>query len=266
MEQIYSFAKKWIKKFQEADVSYLDLVEHYMADDCEALGFVMDCGHGFSEQYGRAAHDGKVLRSVIGEVTDIQLLGSAIYSRWRYFNHWAYSGEEITEPHNREWFVTALTRLAELAEGNPFLFQGKLQKMKLVSNNICYGPCPEPDDEIEQRLTVNAAGRVWYSTYCFGSEPGKYQLAQKQVYRVDAGKASKILSALESYFSQDQLMVDATDIGSWDLVLTNTAGATFCYHGALCSDLVIDDTDISDLIRDALGKDDLYAFDGGPDE
>lgn len=43
------------------------------------------------------------------------LLGSAIYSRWRYFNHWAYTGEEILEPQNRNWFITALTRLEKLS-------------------------------------------------------------------------------------------------------------------------------------------------------
>ena len=86
-----------------------------MADDCEALGFEMDCGHAFSEQYGKAAYDAETLECIIGEVTDISLLGSAIYSRWRYFNHWVYSGSEILEPENLAWFTIALTRLDELA-------------------------------------------------------------------------------------------------------------------------------------------------------
>lgn len=37
-----------------------------------------------------AAHDVNVLERIVDQVTDIPLLGSAIYSRWRYFNHWAY--------------------------------------------------------------------------------------------------------------------------------------------------------------------------------
>ena len=36
-------------------------------------------------------------------------------------------------------------------EGEPKpLFEGKLKKLQLTSNRICYGPCPEPDDEVEQ--------------------------------------------------------------------------------------------------------------------
>lgn len=53
----------------------------------------MDCGHAFGERYGKAVNNADVLREIIDEISDIQLLGSAIYFQWRYFNHWAYSGE-----------------------------------------------------------------------------------------------------------------------------------------------------------------------------
>ena len=116
LKQIYEFAVKWHDKFRDKKINYIELVDHYMADDCEALGFEMDCGHAFSEKYGDAAHDCKALGAIINHVNDISLLGSAIYSRWRYFNHWAYSCDEILEPQNRAWFTTALNRLADLAK------------------------------------------------------------------------------------------------------------------------------------------------------
>jgi hypothetical protein len=112
---IKEFTKKWITKFQYPDVCYIDLVDHYLADDCEELDFEMDCGHAFQERYGNAVYDIVALKAVIVRVSDVKLLGSAIYSRWRYFNHWAYSGAEILEPENREWFIVALKRLEELA-------------------------------------------------------------------------------------------------------------------------------------------------------
>ena len=111
---IKEFTQKWITRFQDPDVCYIDLVDHYMADDCQELGFEMDCGHTFQERYGKAVYDVAELRKIIEHVSDIKLLGSAIYSRWRYFNHWAYSGAEILEPGNREWFIMALKRLEEL--------------------------------------------------------------------------------------------------------------------------------------------------------
>ncbi len=111
---IHEFAMKWCDKFRDQKVNYIELVDHYMADDCEMLGFEMDCGNAFGERYGKAVNDYEVLDRIIDDIDDISLLGSAIYSLWRYFNHWAYNGEEILEPQNRAWFILALSRLAFL--------------------------------------------------------------------------------------------------------------------------------------------------------
>ena len=85
LEQVHLFAIKWIEKFRDQKISYIELVDHYLADDCQALGFQMDCGHTFSEKYGDAASIRDALNRIIDEITDIKLLGSAIYSQWRYF-------------------------------------------------------------------------------------------------------------------------------------------------------------------------------------
>ena len=169
MKQIHDFAVKWYDKFRDQNINYIELVDHWMSDDCAALGFEMDCGHAFSERYGQAANNHEALDRIIDDVTDIPLLGSAIYSQWRYFNHWAYDGTAILEPQNRAWFILALSRLALLTGDNPFIFQGTLKKMRIVSNNICYGPMPEPDEEVEQLLTINDEGHVWFSGYKFGN-------------------------------------------------------------------------------------------------
>ena len=163
MKQIHDFAVKWCDKFRDQNINYIELVDHWMADDCAALGFEMDCGHAFSERYGQAANNHEALDSIIDDVTDIPLLGSAIYSQWRYFNHWAYDAAEILAPQNRAWFILALDRLVLLSGENLFIFQGTLKKIRIVSNNICYGPMPDSDDEVEQHLTINDEGRVWFS-------------------------------------------------------------------------------------------------------
>ena len=120
MKQIHDFAVKWCDKFRDQNTNYRELVDHFLADDCAALGFEMDCGHAFSEKYGQAASSLEALERIIDDVMDIPLLGSAIYSRWRYFNHWVYDGAAISEPKNREWFILALSRLALLSD----TFQG----------------------------------------------------------------------------------------------------------------------------------------------
>lgn len=118
MRRIYDFAAKWYEKFHDPNIDCHDLLDHFMADDCDALGFKMDCGHAFAEKYGEAVYDGDALSKIIDDVTDIPPLGSAIYARWRYFSHWAYVPEEILEPKNRWWFILALNRLAVLSGGN----------------------------------------------------------------------------------------------------------------------------------------------------
>jgi len=261
LSQIHAFAVKWIQKFEDKNTNYLELVDHYMADECAALGFEMDCGDAFSEKYGNAATDCTELKRIIDEVTDIALLGSAIYSQWRYFNHWAYSGEEILAPANSEWFITALRRMAELSARST-LFTGTPQKIRIISNNWCYGPMPEPEDEIEQHLTINSNGRVWFSVYAFGEIGKKHPRVRSTNYRIDPQKAKKVLDAIADYFSEPYEEIFATDIGDWKLLIANTDGQEFQYKGSLCADLVVEDTDLSELIRDTLGMDDLYAFDG----
>ena len=74
MKQIHNFAVKWCDKFRDQNINYIDLVDHYMADDCAALGFEMDCGHAFSEKYGQAANNHEALNRIIYDVTDIDTM------------------------------------------------------------------------------------------------------------------------------------------------------------------------------------------------
>lgn len=107
---------------------YIDFFEHYnernprndypIFDDmtflkeCEALKFNMDCGHSFIKAFGEQvwlAPDG--LEDIVKRSNNKKLTGSAIFSKWRFFNHWAYSGP--TEK-DIEWFLVMLHRLQEL--------------------------------------------------------------------------------------------------------------------------------------------------------
>lgn len=262
MKQIHDFAVKWYDKFRDQNINYIELVDHWMSDDCAALGFEMDRGHAFSERYGQAANNHEALDRIIDDVTDIPLLGSAIYSQWRYFNHWAYDGTAILEPQNRAWFILALSRLALLTGDNPFIFQGTLKKMRIVSNNICYGPMPEPDEEVEQHLTINDEGRVWFSGYKFGNAGERYEKARTKNFRIEKASVDKLLNAIATYFGNEYIEVFATDIGNWVMELTNTEGTTYKFRGSLCADFDYEGTDLSDLVRDIVGMDDLYVFDG----
>lgn len=262
MKQIHDFAVKWCDKFRDQNINYIELVEHYMADDCAALGFVMDCGNSFYEKYGNAINDYKELDKIIDEIDDIQLLGSGIYSNWRYFNHWSYSASEILEFHNRSWFILALSRLAILSGKNPFIFQGTPRKIRIVSNATFCDPLPGLDGEVKQHITVNAEGRVWFSAYNFWGSGGRRQKARTKVFKIEKAAAEKILNAVASCFSDEYYGIFALGIGDWTMKITNTEGVTYKFKGSLCADFEVDGTDLSDLFRDTLGMNDLYVFDG----
>lgn len=83
------------------------------SDDCRALGFEMDCGEAFEDAYPRCFRSAEVTERVISRCEDVSLLGSALHSGWRYYNHWNSFGG--FEPDERAWFGVLLRRLAELA-------------------------------------------------------------------------------------------------------------------------------------------------------
>lgn len=145
------------------------------------------------------------------------------------------------------------------------LFKGIPKKVRIVSNNISFGPTPLPTDEVEQHITINQEGRVWFSAFTFGerdSWPSKYNKARMKIFKIEIEKAQKILNVLASYFRKEHPDFFATDIGSWDMELVNEEGEKFHYHGSLCTKIIFEDEDISDMIRDALEMDDLWVLDG----
>lgn len=134
--------------------------------------------------------------------------------------------------------------------------------MRIVSNNICYGPMPEPDEEVEQHLTINNEGRVWFSGYNFGRGGERYEKARSKNFKLDKLAVDKLFGAMAAYFGSEYTEIFAADIGDWVMELTNTEGVTYKFRGSLCADFDYDGEGLSDLVRDTVGMDDLYVFDG----
>ena len=146
----------------------------------------------------------------------------------------------------------------------PFkLFEGQIKDMKLISNHICFGPCPGPDDEVEQHLSLFADGRVFFSGYVYGEYIDiRYKRNLSKQFKISQLEASYVLNHVAMYFSKDFPLDFATDVGDWKLELTNTEGEKFEYQGSLYRDLLIDEVGLSYLLRKYLGMTDLFAFDG----
>ena len=67
---------------------------------------------------------------------------------------------------------------------------------------------------------------------------------------------------LQLILATNMMEIFATDIGDWVMELTNSEGMTYKFRGSLCADLDYEGKDLSDLVRDTVGMDDLYVFDG----
>ena len=146
----------------------------------------------------------------------------------------------------------------------PFeLFEGQIASMRLISNHICIGPCPEPEDEVEQHLSLCAHGRVFFSAYVYG-EPsdGKYRISRRKQFKIQSIEAQYILSHIAIYFSRAFPIQLTLDVGDWYLEIMNTDGRKFLFTGSLDGGLFADFNEISFLLRKYLGMTDIFAFDG----
>lgn len=87
------------------------LLDKSFGDEMKAAGFEMDCGHGLHDKYG-VGFDGVL--SIIDRINDIDDIGAAIFSHWRYFQHWADSADEIYD--YLDWFIAMFAKLKQLVE------------------------------------------------------------------------------------------------------------------------------------------------------
>ena len=115
--RIHRFAMVWLEMYKHHVTipnSYFEDIE-FLGEELADLGFIMDCGESLTKVLPdniNFFNDNEELKKCIDKL-DIQTLGNAIFSHWRYWNHWSMCPME--ECHF-EWFVIALTRLAELTE------------------------------------------------------------------------------------------------------------------------------------------------------
>lgn len=115
-KRIHVFALVWEQIYRNHKTipgAFFENIE-FMGEGLADLGFVMDCGESLERMFPatNASSDNAALQQII-EQLDIQTLGNAIYSQWRYWNHWSNAP---MEDKDFEWFVIALSRLAELTE------------------------------------------------------------------------------------------------------------------------------------------------------
>lgn len=113
-KKINSFAKKWRKEFLDDSYDFYNVFDNIaFSDECFDIGFVMDCGESFSKKYpnSNAFDSYQSLQKILESENDLKVLGSALFSKWRYYNHWSYDHPDENEI---KWFIVLLDRLYDL--------------------------------------------------------------------------------------------------------------------------------------------------------
>lgn len=132
-----------------------------------------------------------------------------------------------------------------------------LQKATIRSYSVGYGPRPNDDEEVEQRLTISRSGRVWFSSYAYN----EVRLSHKQVW-VGQERATELLRLIGLYFASCVEICLATDIGTREMRLWDTAGESAKFEGSLCCAFEVEGRDLSTLIREGIGMSGLFLYDG----
>lgn len=60
---------------------------------------------------------------------------------------------------------------------------------------------PDSDDEVEQHLTINDEGRVWFSGYNFGHSGEGYEKARSKIFKIEKVATDRLLCAIAAYFA-----------------------------------------------------------------
>ena len=141
-----------------------------------------------------------------------------------------------------------------LADGIPFIKENPCGFV-LETDGVTYGPMPEEDDPVIQRVSMTEKGHVTITLYNWN----KVKLGSES-FHVDADKAASLIKDLAYHFAVEPLTARATDVGSWKLTFTcdNKEKVVFC------GDLLGDGAKslYSDKLRTLLGRENLLCFDG----
>ena len=119
-KDLQSFCQKYIDYFnnlkREPPVDrYYFIDSPVFVHECNSFGFEMDCGESFKEKYGEKAFcSEEALARIVDTITDVKVLGSSIFSQWRYYNHWAEDSQALYDAVG--WFKLAFNKLLELSK------------------------------------------------------------------------------------------------------------------------------------------------------
>lgn len=91
-----------------------------------------------------------------------------------------------------------------------------IDKIKLNSENICFGPEPNFDDETRQILTLYRDGHFVFRGYRYGDKT----LTRKKVAKVSPKEIQQLFDEIETIVLDTEYQTNfVTDVGTWRMVI-----------------------------------------------
>lgn len=261
LKQVRAFAIKWREKFLNTNISHEEISGKPFGNECEKLGFDLNSGSAFFEKFSSVINQWDDLKAIIDKLFDIRLLGSLLYSRWKFFNNWESLSYEILEKENIDWFILIFDRIIALTNETK-RFYGELKLIRLVSNNIRTGPAVQSDIDTEQRLKISNDGSIVFSSYALSIPEYKLKRKRGRRFRIDADVKNRLFDAISSYFKAGYIESYIPNTGNWILELINDVDECFEYKGSFLDLIANDGINLSTLIRKSTGLESIFAFDG----
>lgn len=262
--RLYDFAMKWYKKFSlprpDGEILYGDAS---FERDCRRFGFTGNRRAEFERRYPGAFENWDTLEYGVGRLADldtpeIKILGSVIFAKWKSFHE--FRNDRLgCGKKTRLWFCVALLNLARLSRPKKLPGAGNIRKLRLVSHSLAPGDVPGRAQEVEQRLTIRADGRVSLSMWKF--RDGDTVKSREAKFEVPSELAVALLRRVDFCFDGG-FPTDWSRIGAiWDLKLSYRGGKTFRFCGQMSASVRILN-EISNDFRKYLCLPECNAFDG----
>ena len=138
--------------------------------------------------------------------------------------------------------------------------ENKIKRIQIRSNNIAYGPEPLPMEEVEQVLTICDTGDVTFEAFNYAN---RFHVLKPDRYsNINIGlEAVEMIFELIHKWTELDLVVFATDVGSWEMGIIAENNQIQKYTGSLAGGLEVDGISLSNFMRTCIPIDNLFVFD-----
>lgn len=266
-EAVHQFAEDFLKLyFTDYPIEPPFPMHEEMGARCEALGFAMDCGQSFMKTYSRKAFfEFRSFARCVNTIYDIGLLGSAIFSKWRYVTRWQMP--PVDGYSEEPWFHLAFLRLSALTaktgKDMPHLFRRTAERMRLTSTVSSF--CEWKDgEEVRQQLELYRDGAGKWNRYVWNKKDNNFRLKETRYFHMKRNAADEILQILTLLAQEDYVKpyMHICDAGEWRLKLWDRKGRADIFNGDFPLEPGGGNLHLSDRIREALCLPHMWVFDG----